>query len=911
MKGMQKISRGTGFRGALDYAFDREPGKDPGQLIGGNMSGTTADEIAAEFGVARRLRPDIEKPVWHNSLRLPKDEKLSNEQWCEIADDYMQRMGFSDDHQRCYILHDDADGQHIHIVASRVSLASKVYLGQNENLASTRHISALERDYGLTITKGVEYDEKQRLKMPGSKKPKKGEIEKAIRTGAEPPRQKLQRLIDVAKADKPTAPQFAERLEVAGVNVRANIAKTGTMSGFSYEIDQVQFKGSQLGDKYKWANLSKEVSYEQTRDREALARYSTSRDSNREDDEIRERSAAVAGATTASNLSSGSGEERASRSAGAANSAPSFSNFINLTRHDRRAHDDSRRSETSAAATNEAAAANTVRNGSKHDRTDRQNKQTDQYIARVWDADSENSEIAKNNEQQDKSRRAEANAGDLGRSDSAWNTGSSAYDSIISLSASAVANQHRRANEGPNMQNPELAAYMRKLPFDGVLEVLGYEYDSIEDVYITEHGTARFSALDSQWQIAKWPHQHAPRNAVDLIIGLKNIKADAAVEMLSKACGKRGEKAFEAVEARAEARRTHLATPEKNKYTWEASNDKKMTVKRYLTDIRKIDSFVVDRAHSRGCIWSDDGSNLCFGLGLHHNRGAEQRGTIGGESNKYSSVKVDKIREPFYLPPYKHSGEKIVAVVESGIEALSFQSAYPDVYVIGMGGSNYRNTIPVLEKFKSHGWYIISAMNNDKGGDHHEIALKNAGVIDAVMRPVCGVKDWNIQLQQRLEPEPLMTPKHIKQLAVDAEAAAKTKAENEFKQKIESIKLNTSMFDEFPRIKFAVQHAVYTHGASAEKAIVRDLSWQVKHTKIDEIKRVFHQNGSDAAMNLMCAAMDKWATEGSLDIDKKIESSIKNGNVILQNDFNGQPSHPTHGGPKFEPAGPSWGEMTF
>lgn len=277
MKGMQKISRGRGFRGALNYAFERESKDDePGRLLGGNMSGQNAPQLSAEFGHVRRLRPDIEKPVWHNALRLPKSEKLTDAQWVMIADDYMQRMGFTESHPRSYVLHDDADGQHIHIVASRVSTEGKVYLGKNENLASTRHIQSLEREHGLTITKGPAYDaETGKIVMPESRQLKKGEVEMALRTGAEPPRQKLQRLINDAMADKPTAPQLAERLTAAGVTVMANVAATtGRCNGFSFEMDGVAFKGSDLGKVYSWKGLQERgLIYDQERDRQELGRY--------------------------------------------------------------------------------------------------------------------------------------------------------------------------------------------------------------------------------------------------------------------------------------------------------------------------------------------------------------------------------------------------------------------------------------------------------------------------------------------------------------------------------------------------------------------------------------------------------------------------------------------------------------
>ena len=153
MKGMRKIRRGKNFAGVVQYAL--KPGshhKSDPIVIGGNMFSGSALELISEFNGTKQLRPDVQKPVWHNSLRLPNGESLTNEQWSSIADDYMERMGFSDTHLRCYVLHDD-DGQHIHIIASRIDMAGgKLYLGRNENLISTRIISELEIDHNLTVT---------------------------------------------------------------------------------------------------------------------------------------------------------------------------------------------------------------------------------------------------------------------------------------------------------------------------------------------------------------------------------------------------------------------------------------------------------------------------------------------------------------------------------------------------------------------------------------------------------------------------------------------------------------------------------------------------------------------------------------------------------------------------------------
>ena len=154
MKGMQKIKRGKSFAGVVQYALKpcSHHKIDP-IVFGGIMLGDSAFKLIAEFDDTKQLRPDVQKAVWHNSLRLPDGETLSNDQWVNIADDYMKMMGFSDTHLRCYVLHDD-EGQHIHIIASRIDIAGgKLYLGRNENLISTRIISELEITHNLTVTK--------------------------------------------------------------------------------------------------------------------------------------------------------------------------------------------------------------------------------------------------------------------------------------------------------------------------------------------------------------------------------------------------------------------------------------------------------------------------------------------------------------------------------------------------------------------------------------------------------------------------------------------------------------------------------------------------------------------------------------------------------------------------------------
>lgn len=263
MKSMQRVSRGSGFGGAVRYA------KDGGELIGGNMVALSSADLTREFGVVHRIRPDVKKPVWHQALRLPKGEKVTKEKWREIAADYMKRMGFSELNPHAIFLHDDPDGRHIHIVASRVALDSSLWLGQNENLTSTQVVYELEKSHGLRVSempdKAVKKDRKSLTRQ---------EINMAVRTEMKPPRVICQEAIDSVLQLKAvmTAPQFIDRLAILGVRAVPSVASTGTMNGFSFEAEGIPFTGAKLGESYKWAKLQQRgIEYVKDRDFAALA----------------------------------------------------------------------------------------------------------------------------------------------------------------------------------------------------------------------------------------------------------------------------------------------------------------------------------------------------------------------------------------------------------------------------------------------------------------------------------------------------------------------------------------------------------------------------------------------------------------------------------------------------------------
>jgi len=243
-----KIVRGSGFRGALNYALNLGEkaieGKEA-ELIGGNMCGATPKELAAEFRKCQKLRPEIAKPVWTESLRAAEGEVLSKHQWGEVAISHMRAIGLDPDtHMHTIVQH--PQDNHIHIIASRIDIDGGLYLGRNENLIASKDCRRIEREYGLQPL--------QEKPIRGNKHLSKNEIEMKNRTGEPPPREKLQGIIKGSLADRPTQTVFEKRLVGAGVSFKKS---TG---GYSYQIDGVAFKGSQLGKDYKQSAVQGRIS---------------------------------------------------------------------------------------------------------------------------------------------------------------------------------------------------------------------------------------------------------------------------------------------------------------------------------------------------------------------------------------------------------------------------------------------------------------------------------------------------------------------------------------------------------------------------------------------------------------------------------------------------------------------------
>jgi len=255
-----KVGRGNGFRGLLAYVFGGgEKGKhDRASIVGGNMAGMAPRDLAAEFAICRRLRPNVKSPVWHCSLALPKGERLDGTAWERVCARHLQLMGIdTDNHMWVAVQHDDTDYDHVHLVVSRIGLDATLWHGRNDVKVAIESTQAIEREFGLRLTPGLDNE-------PEHPKKTRGEAARKKRKGQVSVKERMQAILNKAMQAR-SFEAFVKACQSEGLELLPNVASTGRMSGFSFRLDGELMKASDLGAKYRWAKLATKTGYDSAR----------------------------------------------------------------------------------------------------------------------------------------------------------------------------------------------------------------------------------------------------------------------------------------------------------------------------------------------------------------------------------------------------------------------------------------------------------------------------------------------------------------------------------------------------------------------------------------------------------------------------------------------------------------------
>lgn len=148
-----KINYGNSLYGALAYNGEKV-NEGVAKILETNKVFSPADgthDISACMQDFMAYMPShvlTKKPVIHISLNPHPDDRLSDEQFSDIAREYIEKMGYGNQPFVVY-KHEDIDRHHLHIVTLAVDERGKKINDGNNFYTSTRILKELEQKYGL------------------------------------------------------------------------------------------------------------------------------------------------------------------------------------------------------------------------------------------------------------------------------------------------------------------------------------------------------------------------------------------------------------------------------------------------------------------------------------------------------------------------------------------------------------------------------------------------------------------------------------------------------------------------------------------------------------------------------------------------------------------------------------------
>ncbi|MEZ7684174.1 conjugal transfer protein MobB [Prevotella histicola] len=148
-----KISSTENLGGALGYNFKKMQHNEAVVLCVNELrkgfDGTfQMDKVLADMQRAIPEQCRTKKTVFHCSLNPHLDEKLTDEEFTQIAKEYMEALGYG---KQPYIVfkHNDIAREHIHIVSLRVDFDGNKINDKYEGRRSKKITDALEKKYNL------------------------------------------------------------------------------------------------------------------------------------------------------------------------------------------------------------------------------------------------------------------------------------------------------------------------------------------------------------------------------------------------------------------------------------------------------------------------------------------------------------------------------------------------------------------------------------------------------------------------------------------------------------------------------------------------------------------------------------------------------------------------------------------
>ena len=256
-----KVKANKSFRGTTKYVLQKEKAK----IIGGNMYGSSTNELVEQFTLSAHLNPQLKDPCYHLMLSVPQTDRTLNDDELanlsqrhfanvivlsklkgdesqvkqpdkRIADTKLRQLvdEFIESELPAYDFfiarHSDKEHDHTHIVASRVNNLDGKSIRTWNNYAHSEHSARLlEREFQLTPVLSS-WESKQKAMT-------RNQLERVERDGL-PGEEIMRRAIEQVAVNKPTMPQLIERLwREHQVKAIVSYYSHGGVRGIKFGID--------------------------------------------------------------------------------------------------------------------------------------------------------------------------------------------------------------------------------------------------------------------------------------------------------------------------------------------------------------------------------------------------------------------------------------------------------------------------------------------------------------------------------------------------------------------------------------------------------------------------------------------------------------------------------------------------
>ena len=138
----------------IDYQFNKVK-KGDAELIWNNAVGEDYKEMKMNFQFAKEINDRVKNTYLEITLNLNKNEEIENQTFLDIANEYLEKMGYSDS-MHAIFLNVDKEHLHLHILLTTIDLQGKWIDDSYSYQRSMKITQGLEEKYGLIKTNCIQ-----------------------------------------------------------------------------------------------------------------------------------------------------------------------------------------------------------------------------------------------------------------------------------------------------------------------------------------------------------------------------------------------------------------------------------------------------------------------------------------------------------------------------------------------------------------------------------------------------------------------------------------------------------------------------------------------------------------------------------------------------------------------------------